>query len=75
MIRRLVALSSTTSSVRPCNAGGNAACQGRGFDPTASGTIVKWNVEPLPTSLSTHMRPPISSASSLLMASPRPVPP
>ena len=37
--------------------------------------MVKLNVEPLPTSLSTHIRPPMSSASRLLMARPRPVPP
>ena len=38
--------------------------------------IVKWKVEPLPgPALSTHIVPPISSASSLLMARPRPVPP
>ena len=36
---------------------------------------VKWNVLPLPTSLSTQMRPPISSTSCGEMARPRPVPP
>ncbi len=38
--------------------------------------MVKWNVLPCPgPSLSTHIVPPISSASSLLIARPRPVPP
>jgi hypothetical protein len=38
--------------------------------------MVKWNVDPLPMpSLVAHIVPPISSASRLLMASPRPVPP
>ena len=38
--------------------------------------MVKWKVEPVPgPALSTHIVPPISSASSLLMARPRPVPP
>ncbi len=34
-----------------------------------------WKREPLPTSLSTLMRPPISSTRRRLIASPRPVPP
>ena len=38
--------------------------------------MVKWKVQPVPgPALSTHIVPPISSASSLLMARPRPVPP
>ena len=38
--------------------------------------MVKWKVEPVPgPALSTHIVPPISSASSLLMARPSPVPP
>ena len=36
---------------------------------------MKWNVLPRPDSLSTQMRPPISSTSCGEMASPRPVPP
>ena len=36
---------------------------------------MKWNVEPSPSTLSTHMVPPISSARRLLTASPSPVPP
>ncbi len=38
--------------------------------------MVKWKLEPLPGPVaSTHIVPPISSASRLLMASPSPVPP
>ena len=38
--------------------------------------MVKWKVQPVPgPALSTHIVPPISSASSLLMARPSPVPP
>jgi hypothetical protein len=39
-----------------------------------SGTA-KWKVDPLPSSLSTQMPPPMSSARRLLMASPSPAPP
>ena len=42
----------------------------------ARSACVKWKVEPVPgPALSTHIVPPISSASRLLMASPSPVPP
>ena len=34
--------------------------------------MVNWNVEPLPDSLVTHIRPPIISARRLLMARPKP---
>ena len=38
--------------------------------------MVKWKLLPCPApALSTHMAPPINSASSLLIARPRPVPP
>ena len=37
--------------------------------------IVKEKVEPTPTSLSTHISPPISSVSRCAIASPSPVPP
>src|SRR5690625_5565461 len=37
--------------------------------------MVKLNVDPSPGELSTHMRPPISSARRLLMLRPSPVPP
>ena len=36
---------------------------------------VKWKRLPFPGSLSTQIRPPISSTSSMVIASPRPVPP
>src|SRR5262249_21160060 len=42
---------------------------------TSSAMIVKWNVEPFPGSLSGQIRPPMSSLSRLLIASPKPVPP
>ncbi len=35
----------------------------------------KWNREPTPTSLSTHIRPPCTSTRCLAIARPRPVPP
>src|SRR5690606_40652274 len=41
----------------------------------SSGVRVNQNVEPLPSSLSRPILPPISSTSLLEMASPRPVPP
>ena len=41
---------------------------------TRSLGMVKLNVLPRPSSLSTQMLPPWSSTSALLMASPRPVP-
>ena len=45
-------------------------------DAVAGARIVKWNVEPRPApALSTSIVPPINSASSLLIARPRPVPP
>ena len=47
-----------------------------GHLPSASSKrAVKWKVLPRPTSLSTQIRPPISSTSREAMASPRPVPP
>ena len=48
---------------------------GRVGASTSSATIVKWNVDPLPGSLSAQIRPPMSSARRLQIASPRPVPP
>ena len=41
----------------------------------AAAPMVKWKVEPLPGSLSTHIRPPMSSPRRLLIARPSPVPP
>ena len=40
-----------------------------------SSDTVKWNVLPIPGSLSTHTRPPINSTSVDEIVSPRPVPP
>ncbi len=75
---RLVALSSTISTRRPASAGcwPVKSRRLRCGSSTTGARIVKWNVDPLPSpSLVTHMLPPINSASRLLMASPRPVPP
>ena len=77
-MRRFVALSSTTSTRLPSNAGcipTNSRCLACGNSPIGATTLKK-NVEPLPTpSLRAHIRPPISSLSRLLMARPSPVPP
>ena len=73
--RRLVGLSSTISRRRPASCGwvpfngaGNAPAVGWAW-------IVKWNVDPWPRVLSTHILPPISSDRLLLIAKPSPVPP
>ena len=76
--RRLVALSSTTSTRRPDSSGCTPTkSRLRAGGSSASGArTVKQKVEPWPgPSLSTHIRPPISSASRRLIASPSPVPP
>ena len=71
---RLVALSSTTRTRRPCRS--------RAFDAEASSTLVvlpkravNQNVEPMPGTLSTPIAPPIISASCFAIARPSPVPP
>ena len=72
-IRRLVALSSTTKILLPDQLApmtGAPSCGGATF-----WGIVNWNADPVPTSLSTQMRPPMSSVNRLLIARPRPVPP
>ena len=77
-MRRLVALSSTTSTRLPVSSGcAPTKSRGRAGCSVAVGAwIVKENVDPLPgPSLCAHMRPPISSARRLLIASPSPVPP
>ena len=78
-ILRLVALSSTTNRRLPESAGCSPAKLRRVFacGISAKGApMVKRKVEPCPgPALSTHIVPPISSASRLLMAKPRPVPP
>ncbi len=76
--RRLVALSSTTSTRRPSSLGcvpmiSRRPCAG---SAATGALIVNENVAPRPgPPLSAHIVPPISSASRLLMASPSPVPP
>ena len=74
-MRRLIALSSTTSTDLPVSSDGIPAAARRDGTSAGSATIVKWNVAPSPSTLSTHIVPPISSARRLLTARPRPVPP
>jgi hypothetical protein len=73
--RRLLALSSTIRTRLPASSGCSPSAAARSKASTSSATIVKWNVEPFPGSLSAQIRPPMSSLSRLLMASPKPVPP
>jgi hypothetical protein len=47
----------------------------RANDQVSASGIVKWNVDPRPSVVSTQMRPRWSSTNLLLMASPSPVPP
>ena len=74
---RFVSLSSTISRRLPAR----GACVPRDAPPgspvTAAGTsIVKWKLLPCPgPALSSHIEPPMSSTSRLLIARPRPVPP
>ena len=72
---RLVALSSTTSTRRSCRSADRRRrrCGARRLERRSRAT--KWNRLPCPTSLSTQMRPPISSTSCDEIARPRPVPP
>ncbi len=76
-MRRLVALSSTTSTCFPRSDGCTPERSRRVGTGTraAAARIVKRNSLPTPTSLVTLIRPPISSVSRWLIASPRPVPP
>ena len=70
---RLASWSSTTSTCRPSRFAGLSSA---GFAAgSSSSTTSHQKVEPLPSSLSTPIRPPIISASCLQMANPRPVPP
>jgi hypothetical protein len=71
-------LSSTISTRLPCSSGCTPTNSRRRLAGSSAvgATIVKKKVEPLPRpALSTHIRPPISSARRLLIARPRPVPP
>mmetsp|Transcript_893 Transcript_893/g.2107 ORF Transcript_893/g.2107 Transcript_893/m.2107 type:complete len:204 (-) Transcript_893:933-1544(-) len=77
-MRRLVALSSTTSMRRPLSAGCAPirSRRGPGARAAACSGSVKQKRQPWPgPALSAHSRPPISSTSRRLMARPRPVPP
>ncbi len=73
-MRRLVALSSTTSTDTP-HSSVSVAGLGAGFSADRRQRTVKWKVLPRSTSLSTHKRPPIISTSLREMVSPRPEPP
>ena len=68
-----MALSSTIRARKPfrfSRFGGTSA-------PTSDSPnlAVKWNVEPLPSSLSIAILPPIASTSCIEIARPKPVPP
>jgi hypothetical protein len=73
--RRLVALSSTTSTRRPCNFGDVAAVVSVASDSARAKFASKWNVLPRPASLSIAIRPPIKATSRDEIVRPRPVPP
>ena len=62
-IRRLVALSSTTSTGRPCSLIGCSRLRLAAACLRPPKRAVKWNVLPWPGSLSTQIRPPISPTS------------
>ena len=74
-MRRFVSLSSTIRMRRPESEGCALRCQIRAWVGTEAAVIVKEKVEPSPGTLSTHIVPPINSASRFEMARPRPVPP
>ncbi len=74
-IRRLVALSSTTSTGRPPKRGWTCSPRHVSTSGWGSKRAVKWKVLPRPTSLSTQIRPPISATSWAEIAKPSPVPP
>ena len=72
--RRFVALSSTMRAPFPSSRCVSKGAPGMSASPAHDRP---WNVLPSPATpaLSTHIVPPISSASRLLIASPSPVPP
>ena len=75
MMRRLVALSSTTRTRSPGN-GPAVTGERLGWSSFAAPTCtVNKNVLPLPISLSSQMRPPIIVTRRDTMVSPSPVPP
>ena len=69
-IQRLAWLSSTTRARFACSAAAISSSVAAGSSARGA-RIVKWNVEPAPTSLSTHRRPPIRSTSRIEIARPR----
>jgi hypothetical protein len=74
-ISRFVALSSTTRSRLPLSASSPSGEPVSAGISAASAVTAMWNVDPVPSSLSTHIVPPISSISRFDMARPSPVPP
>ena len=64
-----------TSKRLPASCGCGVCQAGGAVAAAARAGIVKWNVAPLPASLSTQILPPISSARRLQIARPSPVPP
>jgi len=74
-MRRLVALSSTTKARKLRNSPSCRLDPLALWDSTAPNLAVKKNVEPLPGSLSTHIRPPIMSTMRVQIVRPNPVPP
>ena len=75
-IRRLVRLSSTTRTFTSRKSSGGATVPTLiSFASAAPSRKVKWNWLPRPTSLSTHILPPIICTRRVEMVSPNPVPP
>ena len=74
-MRRFVALSSTTRTRSPRRRAGRRDAAERDAPVATPKRAVKWKREPRPGSLSTVMRPPISSTSCAEIERPRPVPP
>ena len=75
MISRFVALSSTTSSRFPASWGWLPSNGARVGASASAAVNSMWKADPLPSSLSTHSLPPISSTRRFEIARPRPVPP
>ena len=72
---RLVALSSTTRTRAPERRRTSSGRRVAGAVVPIPNRAVKWKALPLPTSLSTQMRPPMMLTSRDEMVSPNPVPP
>src|ERR1017187_6534901 len=73
-MRRLVALSSTTSTRSPARASADNAWGGSAGLPTPR-LAVEWKAVPSPSTLSPQILPPIFATRCLETDSPRPVPP